>query len=576
MASRVSIDVVTNTGGSDRAITGLRGHLQALGTEAKKGLFTGIGLSAGVMGWQAVGSAIENTIGYMKDAVGNALADEQSQSLLGAALEANVKHWDGNTAAIEDTIESRLKLGFADEQQREGLRILVAQTKDYNTALDLQRTAMDLARLRGMDLVTASTLIGKVYGGNIGILTRYGIQLKEGTTATEAITAVQKMATGQAEAYSRGVKGSMESLGIAFDEIQEKVGYALLPTLKDLADWALNEGIPALDDLADHIGDLVDAVSVLWNIFLTLTGPARAITSFIFDVGRNIAGLIGDLLGLSDASSAMSEEWAGAWQDVAGSVTTQGGYIVSAAKHVANDAAHDLGDIPRKAADKIKDNQFHFRDAILEMEEFAKGALTRSQEVNRILGFLNSRAVSRGLASGNSLVRKKWEEMVEDAKRRLENLGPVGHAAGVEFMMQLYDGISSKEWLVTQKVAHIAAVIAGNFHGSEPKNPSSPLRNMRAKGGMIPRLLAEGMLAELGTARGASSALANALAVNGGGGYRGGTGRGMAGPGGMGGGGITINLPPTTVPYSAAQYQDAARNFAPELVRELRRQGYAF
>ena len=86
---------------------------------------------------------------------------------------------------------------------------LVSVTKDATEALELQRIAMDLARLRGMDLATASDLIGKVYGGNVGILSRYGIQLEKGTTATEALAEIQRRAAGQAAAYADTTQGKL-------------------------------------------------------------------------------------------------------------------------------------------------------------------------------------------------------------------------------------------------------------------------------------------------------------------------------------------------------------------------------
>ena len=98
--------------------------------------------------------------------------------------------------------DARTDLAFADDDQRASLQRLVSVTGDITKALELQRTAMDLARLRGMDLATAGDLIGKVYAGNLGTLSRYGIVLKKGTTATEALAEIQRRAAG----CGRGVR----------------------------------------------------------------------------------------------------------------------------------------------------------------------------------------------------------------------------------------------------------------------------------------------------------------------------------------------------------------------------------
>lgn len=164
----------------------IKAKFAGLQKQGAKGI--GIGIAAGAT-TAAVG-ILGDAVGRMGDLIGDAtqaaMEEEVSIKKLGAALQANIKDWNGNTDAIEQTLQSRMRLGFADDEQRESLATLVAVTKDSTKALDLQRKAMDLARLRNISLQAAADILGKVYGGNIGILSRYGIQVKKGATATEA------------------------------------------------------------------------------------------------------------------------------------------------------------------------------------------------------------------------------------------------------------------------------------------------------------------------------------------------------------------------------------------------------
>jgi hypothetical protein len=220
---------------------------------ASVGMFAGIGAAGALAAFSSIDAAISGTIGFLNQAKDAALEVERSLARLDAALQANVKGWDGNSDAIEKVLASRMRLGFADDEQRDSLAKLVAVTKDHNKALELQRIAMDLARLRGMDLSAAGELVGKVYGGNIGILSRYGIQLKKGTTATEALAEIQAMAAGQAEAYAETNEGKLLASQIRVGEQMERIGARVLPGFVA----AMESGADAVENLSGVL-DLLD------------------------------------------------------------------------------------------------------------------------------------------------------------------------------------------------------------------------------------------------------------------------------------------------------------------------------
>lgn len=232
-------------------------------------------------------------VGQLGDAMGQAIQaameEERSIARLNTAIEANVQGWDGNTDAIERVLSARIKLGFADDEQRDSLASLVAVTQDATKALDLQRIAMDLARLRGIELATASDIIGKVYGGNIGILARYGIQLRAGISSTEALAEIQKRAAGQAEAFADTTSGKLLVAQTEVDEAMERFGGVTLPLVADGASAAadivtgladafevLNGKLPATSEEAGELEtNLVDLFNTLGSIPFIGTGFER-------------------------------------------------------------------------------------------------------------------------------------------------------------------------------------------------------------------------------------------------------------------------------------------------------------
>ncbi len=195
----------------------------------KGGILGGLGLGAGLGAIAVATAAIGKLTDVMGDAVAAALAEEKSIAKLDAALKANVEGYDGNTDAIEKTLKARMRLGFADDEQRESLALIVAATKDYDKALKVQRVAMDLSRLKGISLQAASEALIKVEAGQFRILKSLGIQLPKNATATEALAAVEKVATGQAEAYANTNEGKLLASQIRVGEALEKLGGRIMP-----------------------------------------------------------------------------------------------------------------------------------------------------------------------------------------------------------------------------------------------------------------------------------------------------------------------------------------------------------
>lgn len=527
-------------GGGAAAAAGPMGRLGAATGGMVTPLTLGIGAAAGLS--VALAGMLEN-----------AKADQASQRLLQASLEANIPSYEGNTDAIEKVIQSRLRLGFVDEDQREGLRLLVAQTKDVNKALEIQRTAMDLARLKGIDLTTASVLLGKVYGGNIGILTRYGIQLKAGTTAQEAFAEVQRRAAGQAEAYSSSLEGQTEALGIALDEAGEQIGYALIGPLTALVE-ELNTGVlPAVQDFIGLLGSIGDASDQAEQAIDDVADSARDM-GFELDPKQWAFALHDFFLGWSDGAKKASTDTG----SFTAAVENMGGTIVAVADESVAHAAQKFGGLPKLAGDEIHDAQFHFQDAVDDLRQYMEDYLTPKQETMRLKAFLASDAVADGLASGEAVIRRKTKILVNAAQAELEKLN--GWAPGSYAAQQYIAGIAEGIRAGVPVIGSAMLYMKMNTWGESPPR----------QGPMMPSRIDS-------AAKWAANQYTSSLAA----GLREGfdtpgfaTGGATVGaPGRRGGavGGVTININ-STFPPKPSDAEALARALIPALDREQRRQ----
>jgi len=201
-------------------------------------------------------------IGY--DAVKAAMEDQKSQTLLANSLRNTVGATDATIAATEEYITAmQAEFGIADDQLRPALAGLAAVTGDVGKAQSLLGASMDIAAAKGIDLNTASKLVSKAYGGNIGALKKLFPQISAATVKSKDFAAAMREISGEtkgaAAAAANTFAGQMERIKLAFGEASESLGYKLLPQIKSFADLIINKAIPAIQKFVDENGDKIAA-----------------------------------------------------------------------------------------------------------------------------------------------------------------------------------------------------------------------------------------------------------------------------------------------------------------------------
>lgn len=214
------------------------------------GLGTSFGqvAKAGVLAFGAF-QALDIGVNFFSGAIEGARQEEVGINRLTAALKANASGWDGNSDAVEKTIASRQRLGFADDELRDSLTRILPVAGDVNTAFELQNVAMDLARFKNISLADASVALTRVEAGKFRALADLGIVLKDGASQTEALAAVERVAAGQAEAFASSTAGAAARVQIAFHNLQEDVG------------GPLNDALAGFFETIENAGDFVDQVA---------------------------------------------------------------------------------------------------------------------------------------------------------------------------------------------------------------------------------------------------------------------------------------------------------------------------
>jgi len=546
-------------GGAAGTATGPLGKLSAVTGGLISPMTLGIGAAVGLVG--AFGAAATA-----------AIDEERGVALLTTALRENAPAAAGNIAQIEATITERQKLAFADDEQRESLGALVAVTKDSEKALALQRTAMDLARLKGMSLADATTLLGKVYGGNIGILSRYGIQLEAGTTSTEALAEIQKRAAGQAEAFGETTAGAMQAAGLAFDDVVEDIGAQLLPVLTELAHFASDTLIPALREIGGTIGEVIGAIGNF----------ATEVERGLNDMALNFGDMGTRVHEVADSMGADFD----ATKDLVNYAMTD---LDKSFEQAAQYAEEQLARFPdatdeemRKAVDRIITRTPEMRAAMAEAgksydaylaamyagvgpvrEAAEKLAVQPRHAVEAEWAAIRSAAyqtqveMAKGLMDGQNAPKVAMDAAMQMLEDELTRTQEVARLKGQQITLQTAAGIASQEGKTASLIAINAALNVVTTRLAE-LGPSA-----RGVGALVNPALAQGINANLGVAINAGQAVRNAASgamANTGWAYTGGLNTGRSYAAGIAAAAYAVFLASHTLTISAA---GALRGYSP-------------
>jgi hypothetical protein len=160
-----------------------------------------------------------------------------------------------------------LATGILDDNLIPAFQRLLVATKDISKAQALLGTALDVSAGTGKDLDATSTALSKAFLGNTTALQRLGIglsaaELKAGNFDA-TIATLNTNFYGQASAAVEGYTGQIDRLGIAYDQLKERVGKSIL-------------------DIGGSIGRFIEYTKIGLTTGLTIDAQERAKLKGVF------------------------------------------------------------------------------------------------------------------------------------------------------------------------------------------------------------------------------------------------------------------------------------------------------
>jgi hypothetical protein len=225
------------------------------------------------------------------DAVKGAIEDQKSQALLANALRNTTGATDDAIKAVEDYITAQQMLvAVSDTELRQSLITLTTATGDLTQAQALQNVALDTAAGTTKDLQTVSLAIAKAYNGNIGALTKLGVSIDKTIVKNKdfkgAVDALTKAYGGAAITAADTLEGRLRQLQIAYGEILETLGYALLPVIQEFAEYIVANVLPALEQWVNTNKD--ELAAGLKDVGTTLLTVGKALAGFFKVIADNL------------------------------------------------------------------------------------------------------------------------------------------------------------------------------------------------------------------------------------------------------------------------------------------------
>jgi hypothetical protein len=225
------------------------------------------------------------------DAVKGAMEDQKQQIALATALRNTTGATNEAIAATVTYLDKlELLVGVDNNQLIPSLQILTQATKDVTQAQALQSLALDISAGTTKDLASVSLALAKAIGGNVGALTRLGVPLDADAVKAKDLNAILKSLgetfAGQAEQRAGTFEFRLIKLQLAFNQIIDQIGYALIPILEEFAEYISANVLPVIQEWVSTNKD--ELAKGLKDVGTTLVAVGKSLAGFFKTIYDNI------------------------------------------------------------------------------------------------------------------------------------------------------------------------------------------------------------------------------------------------------------------------------------------------
>lgn len=290
--------------------------------------------------------------------------------------------------ALSEEVQKHTVYSHTDIEATEALLIQIGDIQPSQMKKALQATT-DLASGLGIDLRSATLLVGKAFEGNTTTLTRYGVVLDQAKVAAEGVSyvldALEDKFGSQAQAEAETYSGKIAQMGNEWEDFKEKIGESIVQdeavviALRGIKDAIVGTSDAAKDGLPGVTSFIAGLASPEMRVIVALMGEAhREVRTLGEEIAHMAPPPAGQFAGFEDES----KKAAAAAHDFA--VETAKGWEFEA--KTRDEADKKRAKAGEDASKKFADEQAEFDKLVAESNRLRveQGGTVRDVEISRI------------------------------------------------------------------------------------------------------------------------------------------------------------------------------------------------
>ena len=198
------------------------------------------------LAFAAVGAAVG---AFAVSSAKAAAQDESARKKLEQTIRSNTKATEAQIAAIDTYITKQsIATATTDDVLRPALGRLIRSTNDVAKAQELLNLGQEISIATGKPLEAVVNALGKSFDGQNAALGKLGLGIDAATLKTKSHDEIMQILRGTYKGFieneATNAEFKMRQLEIAFGETKEQIGNALLPIMKQFADYILVSVVP--------------------------------------------------------------------------------------------------------------------------------------------------------------------------------------------------------------------------------------------------------------------------------------------------------------------------------------------
>jgi hypothetical protein len=259
-------------------------ELKSFGSVASK-VSSGVTRALGTVG---LGLGVAKLTGYLKESAKAAAEDAVSKNQLALSLKNTLGATVATTEAAERWIQKTSNaVAVLDDDLRPALADAVRATGSLDRGQSLLNLALDISAAKGKNLGSVTNALSKAYGGQYTSLQKLLPGVKLGVNFYADLT---KQFKGSAEAAAD--LNPYQRLQVIFENLKEEVGTALLPLVKQFAEYLQSpEGQRNLRQLIRILQEVGLAVGNVGKFFIENIVLIKSLVAGILTAKLAIGGL---------------------------------------------------------------------------------------------------------------------------------------------------------------------------------------------------------------------------------------------------------------------------------------------